>query len=375
MIKVLHVVESFGGGVQTYFSGLLNEVSKEVSVQCTLAYSCREETVYSDIRNIPKNISLVELPTLYDNKSFVSNVKWFLIVYRLIKNNGYDVIHFHSSKAGAMGRLACLFLGVRRHFYTPHGYSFLRQDISAFSRSIFMTAERLLNVISGGVVVACSASEGKYAKKCWAKKVTVVDNAVQMDKLVIDVEEFSSVQSVCTKKLRVGIVGRVTSARNPDLFIQIFEYFKVRYPGSIEFVWVGDGEPTFTKSLKKVGVELTGWVSRDAALTYMAGFDIYIQTSLWEGMPYSVIEAQCIGIPVVASNIIGNKDIVVNGKSGYLANSYSDFISSIESLLDEETRIEMSKYAFLYARKRFSTVNQMQRFMELYLSKEGGTEL
>ena len=79
---------------------------------------------------------------------------------------------------------------------------------------------------------------------------------------------------------------------------------------NLQFIWCGDGE--LRAELTSPNIKCTGWMERKELEIYLANADIYLSTSLWEGMPLSVLEAMSIGLPVVLSDCVGNRDLVEN---------------------------------------------------------------
>jgi len=76
--------------------------------------------------------------------------------------------------------------------------------------------------------------------------------------------------------------------------------------------WIGGGDDANEAALKSAGVTITGWMPRANALEAMRGLDIYLHPSRWEGMPVALIEAQLCGLPAVASDVVGNRDVIVD---------------------------------------------------------------
>ena len=119
--KILHIAEAMGGGVFTYLVELSNSLSEEYDV--TIAFGVRSETPQNYAEYFNKNINLVRIENFRRSVNPIKDFNATIELRKIIKELKPDIIHLHSSKAGAIGRL---FLYNKEHkmFYTPHGYSF-----------------------------------------------------------------------------------------------------------------------------------------------------------------------------------------------------------------------------------------------------------
>jgi glycosyltransferase involved in cell wall biosynthesis len=358
-MKILHIVESFAAGVLTSVSQLCNFQAMDGN-EVYLAHSIRPETpanfrdgLNHRVKIIP--ISLVRRIDPY--KDFLG----FLEVRKIIIQIEPDIIHLHSSKAGFLGRAAICW-GLKKKpkiFYSPRGFAFLQSDVGLVKRWLYFMLEKI-GVLMGGAIITCSKSEAEEARKLKANSIYVIENAVDIS--VIPVKRIKSVEDA---QLNVGTLGRVCTQKNPGLFKAIAERFI--HHDKLQFVWIGGGEgDTDMGSLKNVN--LTGWLPRNRALTLLAELDIYVQTSLWEGMPISVIEAMVSGIPVVATNVVGNRDTVVHGQTGFITNKLEEMIYYIDLLAqDTELRLSMGHRARQIALKRFGLGRLKAEIDGLYL--------
>src|SRR5690606_7316151 len=95
---------------------------------------------------------------------------------------------------------------------------------------------------------------------------------------------------------------------------------------------------------------------QDSAKLYYDAADVYISTSLIEGLPVTLIEAQLCGLPVLASNVVGNNEIVIDGKNGYLfdLDNIDQFIEKAQKLLNAENRDALGYSGHKLARDKFS---------------------
>ncbi|PJJ10185.1 hypothetical protein CLU83_3581 [Flavobacterium sp. 1] len=355
-MKVVHVIEALGGGVYTYFKDLSgyfgeDEVRKDVST--TIIYSgIRKEIDPEKIGSeFSKGVSLTRIDMIREI-SLIQDFKAVLLLRKELKRLNPDIIHLHSSKAGVLGRIACFLLFERKKiFYTPHGYSFLRTDISSLSKKLFCLIEKSFPKLFGSVTIACGDTEYEIAKKIG--KSYLIRNGINIEEIQLH-QLFHQ-----NAKLTIGIVGRITFQKNPSLFNQI----ALRFP-DFNFVWIGDGE--LNSLLTAPNIRIKGWsLDRTEVLKELNAIDIYIQTSVWEGLPIAVLEAMALKKPVLATNIIGNKDIVVPNETGFLFDTIEELDGYFELLKEEKIRIDFGNnalkrcYALFDKNKNFKALSTL----------------
>lgn len=214
------------------------------------------------------------------------------------------VIHLHSSMAGGLGRVLLPTPRQRRHpfrvIYSPHGYSFLREDVSHLTASAFRLTETALARRVDGVGVV-----GQHERACalslGARDVTVIPHAARylMDE---DTDRRSAgLAEPAPKKgarLTVVGVGRLTPAKDPAQFAEIAAALP-----EVDFVWVGSGDETMAAELRKAGVRVTGWQQPDQVKAELRQASVLLVTSRWEGFPYAIVEALHERTPVVYRSI------------------------------------------------------------------------
>ena len=301
-LKVVHVVEALGGGVYSYFCDLSKVFAKDHRVSTYIIYSSGRDEVNREtiLDKMDPAINYI----LLDMESSISPVKDAQCVKKLAKvlnDIQPDIVHLHSSKAGVIGKFAVYFSKTKPlTYYTPHGYSFLRKDISPSKRQLYKTIERIMSSVFQGGTIACGDTEYSYAQELG--DAYLVRNGINLEDIRKHRSQFSN------SRLKIGILGRITFARNPPLFNRLAHHFS-----DLDFVWIGDGD--LRDQLTAPNIQITGWFTdREEGLKYLNGLDVYIQPSLWEGLPISIIEAMALEKPVVASNIVGNKDLVENNQ-------------------------------------------------------------
>ncbi|TWO34422.1 glycosyltransferase family 4 protein [Seonamhaeicola sediminis] len=352
-LKVVHISEAFAGGVYLYIKEICRFTEENYDVQNFVIFSGKRQG--TDFNKFPEDFSKSTTLIKVDMEREISLLKDFNVVLKvskIVKEILPDVIHSHSSKGGAIGRIVAKKYGRAKSFYTPNGYSFLRKDISKFKQSIFKFSELFLSYFMGATTIACGDTEYDYAKRMG--KATLIRNAV-------NVEEVSKHQSKKkSDRMVIGTIGRLSPQKNPFLFNAIAEKYK-----EVDFVWVGDGK--LKSRLISENIKITGWLNREQTLTELGRFDIYIQTSLWEGLPFTIIEAMALRKPIVATNIVGNKDAVSNWKNGFLCDSQEDFINSIKQLIENESqRKKMANHSLILVNELFNQNKNLKKLFKVY---------
>lgn len=282
-----------------------------------------------------------------------------LRLHKALKAKEPQTIFLHSSFAGFLGRISSFGLPKKtKIFYIPHCISFMRQDISPIKKKIFILLEWIA-ALKKADYIACSISEQKEIQRSIPfRDCHLVENAL----------DFSSIptpkpEKPCKTKKTVITVGQIRPQKGPSIFSNIARTVK-KTDQSVEFVWVGDGDPLARTELEEAGVKVIGWVPKDQVFNYLGNADLYLSTALWEGMPVSLIEASCAGLPVVASNCAGNIDVIEHQKTGWIFQTPDEACSQIfYSFKNPETSQSIAKNALDIAKKRFS-VDRYYREME-----------
>ncbi|WP_300978166.1 glycosyltransferase, partial [Flavobacterium sp.] len=237
-------------------------------------------------------------------------------------------------------------------FYTPHGYAFQRTDISPISKKMYWFIEKYFQKIFGGTTIACGDSEHVLAKQLG--QAEVIRNGIDITSIQ------SYVQPVTNSRLTIGTAGRITAARNPKQFNAI----ALQFP-EYQFVWIGDGEER--NQITAPNIKITGWfLEKKQVYEQINALDIYLQTSLWEGLPIAVLEAMALMKPVIATKINGNKDTVVPNETGFLFQETSELTEYFKTLEDPNVRAEFGKNAESRCVNLFDKTKNFTALQELY---------
>lgn len=322
-MKILHVVEAFGGGVFECLVALANHQAKNPWNKVSIAYSLRSETPESFRDRFDEAVVFIPVGMTREisPKKDLTAVFELAKLYRRLRP---DVVHLHSSKAGVLGRAAGFLTRQKGVLYTPHGFSFLMRNASPKKIALYRAIERASTWL-GGTVVGCSESEGLLAQSL-TPRATFVPNGIEIEK----VSQHLSAGKHGVGPVVVAISGRIAEQRNPSVFCEVANRINHLHPGKFKFVWIGGGDQGLMPS--GCPVEVTGWLSREKALETLASADIYFHPSLWEGLPLAVLEAMALSLPVVTTDVVGNRDAVVHDQTGFLANSVEEMVAAVTAL-------------------------------------------
>jgi hypothetical protein len=350
-VKVLHISETFVGGVYTYIKQV-SKYSENKLLQTIVVYGGERAETNNEQNSVDfsVNTKLIQVNMTREISIFkdISSLVKLIIEIRRIKP---DVIHLHSSKAGVLGRIANKFHGKAKLFYTPHGYSFIREDITKRKQNFYKTLEEKVTKFFGGTIIACGDQEHEEAQK-FGKSV-LIRNGVFIDEII----KFKKEQNNNT--LTIGTSGRISAQKNPKLFNDI----ALRLP-DFQFIWIGDGD--LRNELNATNITITGWKKGSQAIEEVNKLDVFISTSLWEGLPFNIIEAMVLSKPILSLNIKANLPTINQNENGFICNNVEEFVSSIKKLEDKDTREKFGKESLKIANELFNLEKNFVDLLKLY---------
>lgn len=357
--KLLIIVEAFASGIYTYLKGLLNGIVDDYDI--TVLYALRSQTPKNFEKDFDKRIKFIQSKHLTRSIG-LHDFKALSEIRKLVKEIQPDIIHCHSSKVGALTRVG---VNTKKYkvFYTPHGYSFLMQDSSKIKRALYWIFEKV-GAMNHATTIACS--KGEYeASLSLTKRATYISNGVNLD----DIKEYipKTIKKIDLKNITIVTTGRISYQKNPKLFNQIAEAFP-----DIKFIWVGEGD--LESELTSNNIEVTGWKTKDELMDIVNKSDIFILTSLWEGLPLSLLEAMALKKPCIVSNVIGNKDVIENEVNGFVCNNLEDFIETIQNIQNNKYDLkEISSNTYQSILDIYNTKIMSDNYKKLYQELSGSS--
>jgi glycosyltransferase involved in cell wall biosynthesis len=344
------------GGAQTAVAQLLPGLADELDV----IVAARGPGPLVDAARA-SGIPFVELVHMRRDLDPVHDVLAVVELARLCRRLRPDIVHLHSSKAGALGRAAAALTRVPVRVFTVHGWAFAAYG-GAVGR-LYLGIERSLRRLTTCVVcVSDSARElGVRTRACRSEQAVVIHNAV-------DVSSFP-VSRRGEDVPRIVSVGRLAFPK--DFSTLIAALVRIEAEWAAAFVGEGPLHAEIAGELERTGlgrrVELLG--SRDDVLDLLAGADIFVLSSRSEGFPVSVLEAMAAGLPVVATDVGGVSEAVRHGETGLLvpANDPGALAEALDCLVqDPELRLRLGSAGRERVRQHFDVVPFRRAHLELY---------
>jgi glycosyltransferase involved in cell wall biosynthesis len=340
-LRLLHVAEAFGGGVFEIVR-LLAEESAAAGHEVAIAYGRRPETPVDVPARISPDVTL--LPTAWVKRSLGAQLRVAGELRRFIARWQPDVIHLHSSFAGAVGAFA-LGNGIPV-IYSPHGYSFEMKDYTWLSRTAFRAMEAIV-ARRMTLIGAVSLDEAELVReKLRHARVTVVQNGIpELDAPVRRRRRSRNPPLAVT-------MGRVSPQRQPDACARILH--EVR--DVVEPMWIGGDRPDSPNAagLIEVGIPMTGWIARDAALEQLEQAEIYLHWTAWDGQPLSVLEAMARDVIVVAHDIPPLRELLDPRQLCQSEREAAELVRALvtDADLKEELLADQRTRAMLFGRQR-----------------------
>ena len=311
------------GGAERVVSILSNElVKRDYEVEILKYYNSNNAYELSDkviVNSVEKNTN---------TRNIISNLKWIKNYF----NSRHDII------ISFLAPFNMLALWANRNNKTPIVVADRNDPNKIPSKKFLRTIRNLLySKYSDGVVLQTKENE-EYFKNI-KNKTTVINNPVVIDVDTDNIEKENIIVSV----------GRLIPQKNQSMMIDAFKEVVKKYP-DYKLIIYGEGSDReyLSKHISYLNLDdkilLPG--NTDDVLNKIKSAKLFLLTSKYEGMPNALIEAMCLGIPVISTKVSGASQLIENGNNGYLIGDVSDLIDKIKIILsDESLQKKMSKNA------------------------------
>ncbi len=368
-IKVLHIqLLPLLSGVQNIMLSLIENLDEEM-FEFAVA-SAPDGPLIGKLKEM--KIKHYAIPKLI-RKITIFDIFVFWRLYRIFRINNFDIVHTHSSKTGFIGRITARFAGIKVVIHTIHGFPF--NPFQPLTKQIFFELLEKIAAFFCDKAISVNKTERQLA----IEKHIIPENKILT--IYNGIDEASPWSEIFRKEFGFhkddkifGSVSRFSKQKNIISMIKIAIEI-VEANDKIKFVFIGDGE--LWEDAKKMvrsknlsaEILLPGWKS--SVVNWLAFFDVFILYSLWEGLSLSILEAMSTGLPIIASDIKGNNELVKNGYNGFLVKigNKDSFVKNILwiSTHDRE-RDEMSKNSLKLVREKFALNRFIESYKNLYIN-------
>lgn len=286
--------------------------------------------------------------------------------YRLLRKQKFDIIHTHGSVIGIIGRAAALLARTPKVVHQVHGFHH-HDAMNPVQKWIFVQIERLFALITDKLLFQNQADVEECICRRIApqEKLVLIGNGIQLENFIKNDEPNNELKVIL-------YVARFEPVKNHFMLLKAAQILKER---NISFVFqlAGEGElePTYRTWVREHGlknvVHFLGY--RDDIPSLTAKADVCVLVSIKEGQPRAIIEAAAAGRPMIATDVVGNRDTLTDGTTGFLVplDDATALADKIEWLLsDAELRALVGLQARKYALKHFDERVVIDKIIDVY---------
>lgn len=339
-IKVVHIITKLElGGAQNNTLYTCSNLNKDIFDVYLLSGS---GGILDEEAKKIKNINLIFISNLVREISPLKDLKSIFEIYKILKKIKPDIVHTHSSKAGIVGRIASFFSGITLIIHSYHGFGF-NDTQKWYIKYLYISIEWIVSFITRFFIFV-SNENIKIAKKYHIlrkRNYSLIRSGIKLSDFKkekdrsflknIGIDNFDKI--ICS-------VANLKPQKNPLDFIKVAEVVIKKNP-YVYFIYAGGGDNMeyYRETIKKIGIErncfFIGWVSNPQNIYSCC--DIFILTSLWEGLPRSLVEAIASGIVPVCYKTDGVNDIIIDGVNGFLVEqkNYIKMANIIQRLIND----------------------------------------
>lgn len=342
-----------------------------------------EKQLYKLIRNINKNcfdpivislssggywkdrISTLGIPLYELERKSNFEIKRLFKVYEILKRHKPDIIHGYDFSSNTYGRIAAILAGVNIKIASERNIV----EIGEFKTKNQLNIDKLLSFFSDAIIcnsqnAADSLIDIYHFDK---QKVLHIYNGIDISNLIPKKKKNQN-------ELIVGTVGRLVPQKRHTLFLDVAKRLAETHKNiNIKFKIVGGGElfshlEEYAKRLQIFDkIEFMG--ERTNVSEILESVDIFLMTSNHEGLSNAIMEAMVKRIPVIASNVGGNRELVEDKKTGFIINNFNidSFVEPISHMINNpDQMILFGEEGFKRIRDNFSTSNMVKKTEDLY---------
>ena len=390
-IKVLRIINRFNLGGPTFNAAYLTKYLSN-DFETLLVGGDKDDSEESSTFILDQlGLEPIIIPEMRRDIGFAADKIAYQKLKKIIQEFQPDIVHTHASKAGTLGRIAAYKCKVPIIIHTFHGHVF-HSYFGKTKTLIFKIIERFLAKKSTAIIAISEIQKNELVdvhKICKKEKIKVIPLGFDLSRFQENVEEkrksFRNFYQIDDDEIAIGIIGRLVPIKNHKLFIDAIGQLSKKSNKKIRAFIIGDGEEKenlksycetvhvdfveFDDVQTQNTITFTSWIKEiDWA---NAGLDIIALSSLNEGTPVSLIEAQAANKPIVTTNVGGVENIVLPNQTAFIVppNNLNQFSEALLKLIeDDELRLTMGKQGWLHVKDKFHFTRLVNDMEKLYVS-------
>lgn len=351
-MKILYITvrSDFGGGPR-HVDQLVNNLSDKYELYLAAPYGNPYGTEWRNNNNIK---GVLTIP--YRRFS----LKTLLQMRRYIKTNGIKIVHSHGNGAGLYSRILKLLCPKIKVIHTFHGIT--NKYNSWYKYIANLIIGKGLKYLTNDFILVSNGEKqlGIQLGFINHRKSHIIYNGIN---------DTGEKPTKSNQELNIVTLSRFDFQKNMDMAFSIAQQFKE--DKNVIFTWVGNGEDfQRLKDLsfkEKININFVGFSNEP--IKYLKEADIYLSTSRFEGLPYSLIEAASVGLPIIATDVEGNNECVKDKKSGFLFNTVDQGVSCIKELLNDSIRKRMGHQSRQFFLENFTIEKMIHKIISIYENK------
>lgn len=355
---------------------LLQEMGYEVHVACNFekGNSCSLEKIQT-LKKLLENIEVKYYQINFERNilKIFSNFSAYKEVKKILEKNKYKFLHCHSPIGGVIGRIAG-YLTQTKVIYTAHGFHFFK-GAPLLNWLLYYPIEKYLSRYTE-ILITINKEDYERAKTFYAKKVEYIPGVgIDVEKIKnikIDKEQKRKELGLSKDSIVLLSVGELNKNKNHSIVIKALA--KLNNP-NIHYLICGQGnlKEYLEKLIKKLklenNVKLLGF-RKDIYEIYKIS-DIFVFPSKREGLSVALMEAIVCELPIICSDIRGNRDLIKNGNNGFLAdNSVENYIYKINKIINNINKIKKDKVVIKEILNEIDVIKVNKKIKQIYELKE-----
>lgn len=386
-IKILHLIThlGFGGGLDNTLLTVKGHSRDRFEVHLA-AGQIEQREAYSDWSARAEECadSLFIIPDLHRSVHLLDDIRAVNQITDLIRQQNYQIVHTHTTKAGILGRIAARRAGIPVVVHTYHAFGWQvaqspqgsdwRNLLAPLIEQVYVAVERYGASISDGLIAVADLNKREVIERKVAppEKISTIYSGIDLDRFSTcstDRNELCRRFELDPTLPIVGMIGRLSTQKAPLDFVKAAKLVLQSKP-HVQFILVGDG-PLAQEVEEAIGsehrIKILGFMENITAI--FSVLNVFALSSLWEGLGRALTEAMIMNIPVAATGVGGVPELVIHKETGLLSSpgDPAQLAENIVWLLDhpEEAR-KMSNRAKDRVVPAFSGQHMVERIEALY---------